>query len=177
MTCQGRSQTVCPRLLFFSSLFFCPRLFFSARLAFVVIAQHFSASRFLSIFIKVKALSAALLTPVPPSSFHLLLFSLPLCPLALSSLITSSAFDFICNALNSYHLWLLFSFPSISVNTQFPLLLHPSFLTLSTLFFSAVFLWCHVCCTVNTFGQTGNVLLWMLTFWKRSPFDNAILSL
>lgn len=46
--------------------FFSPCLFFSAQLAFVVIVQHFSACRFLSIFIKVKALSTALLALVPP---------------------------------------------------------------------------------------------------------------
>lgn len=61
MTCQGQSQTVCPC--------FHPQ-FFSARLAAVVIAQHFSASRFLSTFIKVKALCIDPLALVPPPSFH-----------------------------------------------------------------------------------------------------------
>lgn len=80
MTRQGQSQTACPRLLFL--LFFCSHLFFSAQIAFVVIAQHFSASRFLSIFIKVKALSTALLTLPPPSSFHLQLFFSPSLPIS-----------------------------------------------------------------------------------------------
>lgn len=83
-----------------------------------MIVQYFSAGRFLTIFIKVEALSPASVTLTtfssPPSSFHRLLFSLPLNPLVLSSLITSPAFYFLCNDfLTFYHLWRLFSFPSI----------------------------------------------------------------
>lgn len=74
MTCQLGSQTV-----FIAFIFpFLPRLSFSAQLAFVLIVQHFSACRILSIFIKVKPLSTAASLPlVPPFSFHLSLISLP----------------------------------------------------------------------------------------------------